>query len=82
MKNYNNKLPSNRDFRLQSFELLLGKSFWFQERLKTQFGEESSSSGLFSPVGCLQQETTHRAAVGIIRKDFPNSNTFHCNVGT
>ena len=46
---------SNRDFGLRSFQLLLGKSVWIQERLKTQSGEESSSSGCFNPVGRLQQ---------------------------
>ena len=35
--------------------LLLGKSVWIQERLKTQSGEESSSSGRFNPMGPLQQ---------------------------
>ena len=30
-------------------ELLLGKSVWIQERLKTQSAEESSSSGCFNP---------------------------------
>ena len=34
---------------------MLGKSVWIQERLKTQSGEESSSSGCFNPVGRLQQ---------------------------
>ena len=47
--------PSNRDFGLRSFQLLLGKSVWIQERSKTQSGEESSSSGRFNPVGRLQQ---------------------------
>ena len=48
-------LQSNRDFGLRSFQLLLGKSVWIQERSKTQSGEESSSSGRFNPVGRLQQ---------------------------
>ena len=34
---------------LQSFQLLLGKSVWIEERLETHFGEESSSSGRFNP---------------------------------
>ena len=46
---------SNRYFGLQSFQLLLGKFFRVQECLKTQSGEESSSSGHFNPVGHLQQ---------------------------
>ena len=37
------------------FLLLLGKSVWIQDSLKTQSGEESSSSGRFNPVGPLQQ---------------------------
>ena len=32
-----------------------GKSFRIEERLKTQSGEENSSSGHFNPVGRLQQ---------------------------
>ena len=44
-----------RDFGLQSLQLMSGKSFWIQEHIKTQSGEESSSSGHFNPVGCLQQ---------------------------
>ena len=48
-------LRSNRDFGLRSFQLLLGKSVWIQEHLKSQSGEESSSSGRFNPVGHLQQ---------------------------
>ena len=32
-----------------------GKSFWIEERLKTQSGEENSSSGRLNPVGRLQQ---------------------------
>ena len=38
---------SNREFGLQSFQLMSGKSFRIQEHLKTQSGEENSSS----PVG-------------------------------
>ena len=40
---------SNRDFGLQSFQLMSGKSFRIQEHLKTQSGEENSSN----PVGHL-----------------------------
>ena len=40
---------SNRDFGLQSFQLMLGKSFRIQEHLKAQSGEENSSN----PVGHL-----------------------------
>ena len=32
-----------------------GKSFRIKEHLKTQSGEENSSSGRFNPVGRLQQ---------------------------
>ena len=35
--------------------LMSGKSFRIEERLKTQSGEENSSSGRFNPVGRLQQ---------------------------
>ena len=35
--------------------LMSGKSFRIEEHLKTQSGEENSSSGRFNPVGCLQQ---------------------------
>ena len=40
-------LHSNRDFGLQNFQLMSGKSFRIEERLKTQSGEENSSSGRF-----------------------------------
>ena len=40
---------SNRDFGLQSFQLMPGKSFRIQEHLKTRSGEENSSN----PVGHL-----------------------------
>ena len=40
---------SNRDFGLQSFQLMSGKSFRIQEHLKTQSGEENFSN----PVGHL-----------------------------
>ena len=33
-----------------SFSLMCGKFFRIQERLKTQSGEENSSSGRFNPV--------------------------------
>ena len=48
-------LHSNRDFGLRNFQLMSGKSFRIEERLKTQSGEENSSSGRFNPVGRLQQ---------------------------
>ena len=35
--------------------MLLGKSFQVQQHSKTQSSEESSSTGRFNPVGCLQQ---------------------------
>ena len=35
---------SNRDFGLRNFQLMSGKSFRIEERLKTQSGEENSSS--------------------------------------
>ena len=38
-----------------SLNMLSGKAFRIEESLETQCGEESSSSGCFSPVGCLQQ---------------------------
>ena len=47
--------PSMQMLTLPQYILLLGKSVWIQERLKTQSGEESSSSGRFNPVGRLQQ---------------------------
>ena len=40
---------------LTSPYLMSGKSFRIEERLKTQSGEENSSSGRFNPVGRLQQ---------------------------
>ena len=46
---------SNRDFGLRNFQVMSGKSFRIEERLKTQSGEENSSSGRFNPVGRLQQ---------------------------
>ena len=36
-------------------QLMSGKSFRVEERLKMQSGKENSSSGCFNPVGHLQQ---------------------------
>ena len=43
-------------------KVMSGKSFRIEERLKTQSGEENSSSGRFNPVGRLQQSLFVRGA--------------------
>ena len=60
-----NRLPapalptSGCEYRVYSWssghDMMLAKSFQIQECLKTQSGEENSSSGRFNPVGHLQQ---------------------------
>ena len=42
-------------FRTAKFPTVAGKILPIQEHLNTQSGEESSLSGRFNPVGCLQQ---------------------------
>ena len=57
---------SNRDFGLRNFQLMSGKSFRIEERLKTQSGEENSSSDEeFSSPDCVFKRSS-------IRKDFPD----------